>query len=131
MNFFFDPSPGRLNLSPRDMTHLSDQFAPTRGDLVVYQNDLYYFQPNGTSCYLYHRRSDIGQTHLAAFKPSLYSLRKPSAADIAKKVQITTKASESPRDPIDVLTEKVLEMRLKNVSAPISSSLSDSESSIA
>jgi hypothetical protein len=35
---------------------------PKRGDLVVYlaNNQQYYFQPNGNSCYLYKNLKDIG-----------------------------------------------------------------------
>ena len=70
-------------------------FTPRRGDLVSFLNDVLYFQPNGSSCYLYKRRQDIGKTSLAKYSPARECIRKPTAYDLATKV-VTAKSYESP-----------------------------------
>lgn len=40
-------------------------YARVRGDIVQYAGKAYYFQPNGSTCYLYNHKEDIGKTELA------------------------------------------------------------------
>jgi hypothetical protein len=53
---------------------------PRRGDLVVYNNILYFFQPNGTSCYLYAKQEEVGKRSLALHTPTTKSVRKANEA---------------------------------------------------
>ncbi len=39
------------------------------GDRVKYGQEIYYFQPHGSSCYLYRRKEDVSQTAKALFSP--------------------------------------------------------------
>ena len=41
-----------------------------RGDAVVYNGHLYYFQPNGSSCFLYEKLEDVGKKEKKVFSPS-------------------------------------------------------------
>lgn len=47
-----------------------------RGDLVEYEGKHYYFQPNGTSCYLYERLEDVGNKDKKVRSPAKKSVRK-------------------------------------------------------
>ena len=40
-----------------------------RGDRVRYHNALYYFQPNGSACYLFTKEEDLGDISKAAYAP--------------------------------------------------------------
>ena len=40
-----------------------------RGDRVRYRNELYYFQPNGSACYLFTKEEDLGDISKAAYAP--------------------------------------------------------------
>ena len=57
-------------------------FDPKRGQLVSYIGNIYYFQYNGSSCYLYEKQHSIGITHAAAWCPSRKSLVQPTAQDV-------------------------------------------------
>jgi len=41
-----------------------------RGDIVFYHGEAYYFQPNGTSCFLYDRIEVLGCPNKARWSPS-------------------------------------------------------------
>ena len=43
---------------------------PKRGDLVCWRGNVYVFQPNGSSCYLYSDRSNLGHRELAVATPA-------------------------------------------------------------
>jgi hypothetical protein len=45
-----------------------------RGEIVFYQNKLFYFQPNGSSCYLYEKLEDVGDTKKSAHAPSRHQV---------------------------------------------------------
>jgi hypothetical protein len=45
-----------------------------RGDKVEYEGVPYFFQPNGSSCYLYVQEEDIGFTERAKVQPSILSI---------------------------------------------------------
>jgi len=51
----------------------------TRGCMVTYEGTghttVYYFQPNGNSCYLYENKEDVGDKQKAVFTPGIYSVR--------------------------------------------------------
>lgn len=49
-----------------------------RGDVVRYGNFLYFFQPNGTYCYLYHNSEDIGVVARRVLSPLRFSVYKAS-----------------------------------------------------
>ena len=78
-------------------------------------NDVLYFQPNGSSCYLYKRRQDIGKTSLAKYRPARGCIRKPTEYDLATKV-VATPSYESPQDPFDMLYRRILEEEKKKES---------------
>lgn len=45
-------------------------YRPVRGDIVLYHDEAYYFQPHGTSCFLYDRKEALGSPNKARWKPS-------------------------------------------------------------
>lgn len=47
-----------------------------RGDIVLYNNTAYYFQPDGRSCLLYERKCNIGSRSKACWQPSQLSVTK-------------------------------------------------------
>ena len=58
---------------------------PGAGDLVKYNDRLYFFQPNGkNSCYLYIHQFDVGNPRLACWTPSRSSV---SVVEIRAKTQ--------------------------------------------
>ena len=83
---------------------------PHRGDLVCYLGNIYYFQPNGASCYLYASRDNIGFTDDADHTPATTSLVQPTPFDIRAVLFQNVRemnSSLSHRDPLDVLLEKL------------------------
>lgn len=44
--------------------------APVKGDVVFYHKKAYYFQPNGTSCFLYDKHDFIDSPKRARWRPS-------------------------------------------------------------
>jgi hypothetical protein len=49
-----------------------------RGDLVMYKDEPFFFQPNGTACYLYRREEDIGKKDLATYTAARTAVRLPN-----------------------------------------------------
>lgn len=47
-----------------------------RGDLVKYKDGIYYFQPNGNTCYLYKNLEDVGNISKKVFAPVKNSVTK-------------------------------------------------------
>lgn len=47
-----------------------------RGDLVLYKGGIYYFQPNGSSCYLYKNKEDVGDISKKIYAPRKTSVEK-------------------------------------------------------
>jgi len=99
---------------------MSSSFLPASGDLVSYKGGVFYFQPNGSSCYLYKNRDDIGNRDLAAYTPARRSIKKPTPAEIAAHVR-PAQPRQSPREAIESLTEKLFAMNLKDEVAADSS----------
>lgn len=58
--------------------------APFRGSIVVYKEKLWYFQPNGTSCYLFETREAVGNQELRKHAARRSDVRLATAEDIAK-----------------------------------------------
>lgn len=52
-------------------------FNPKRGDVVAYNNYLYFFQPNGTACYLYLQSDDIGIEAKRVLTPRRTAVSRP------------------------------------------------------
>ena len=50
-----------------------------RGDLVEYEGKLYYFQPNGNSCFLYERLEDVGNKEKKVRSPAKKSVRRAAS----------------------------------------------------
>jgi hypothetical protein len=48
-----------------------------RGDLVMYKDEPFFFQPNGTTCYLYRREEDVGNKELAVYAVTRTAVRLP------------------------------------------------------
>lgn len=59
-------------------------WAPTRGRLASYRGSLYYFQPNGSSCYLYEFAEDFGERQRAAFTLAPWNLEEPTHEQLEK-----------------------------------------------
>ncbi len=57
-------------------------WTPTRGSLVAYKDELYYFQPNGTSCYLFASLANMGIAGAHVHAVARASIREPTKADI-------------------------------------------------
>jgi hypothetical protein len=74
---------------------------PRKGDLVVHENSLYFFQPNGTSCYLYLKLENVGKSRLADKTASISSVEKATEEDMKLIVNPTPKPS--PREPLELL----------------------------
>lgn len=89
------------------------RFSPMRGDLVSYGGEVLYFQSNGSSCYLYKRREDVGRPSLAVYSPSSRCVTKPTEYEMATKVRAVP-AKEATRDAFDMIYERLLEERRKD-----------------
>lgn len=55
-----------------------------RGDLVDYGGKLYYYQPNGSSCYLYANEEDIGDASKKVCSPAKKFVKKCVSWDTLK-----------------------------------------------
>lgn len=60
----------------------------SRGDIVIYLNEPYYFQPNGRYCYLYLHKEDIGKPKSAEWSPSILSIKLAPQGVIPKRKRI-------------------------------------------
>ena len=63
-----------------------EKFVPKRGDLVNYNGEAYYFQPNGSYCYLYSRPGQIGLPERAVHKLSRRAKITPPTADAVDRI---------------------------------------------
>jgi hypothetical protein len=90
-----------------------EPFSPMRGDLVLFMNDVLYFQPNGSSCFLYKRRQDIGRRELAVYSPARSCIRKPTDYEMSTKVRAVP-SQEAPRCAIEMLYERLMKEREEN-----------------
>jgi len=52
-------------------------FNPDRYDVVMFDNHYFFFQPNGSSCYLYQYREDVRIASRAIYQPARRSIRPP------------------------------------------------------
>jgi len=84
-----------------------------RGERVLYNGKIYYFQPNGSSCYLYRRKKDVGIRDLAACTAAKTSVSRPVKRETAAFTQYKKpKADERIDAELDVaeLTEELANM---------------------
>lgn len=51
---------------------------PKRGDVVKYRGRLYFFQSNGTSCYLYEYRDIVGLVARSSCQTSRANISRPN-----------------------------------------------------
>lgn len=67
-----------------------------RGDIVLYNNKAYYFQPWGTGCFLYDKREYIGSSHKSRWQPSRKMVTKapPGAVVIYEPTETELKEQE-------------------------------------
>lgn len=72
------------NSNKKDMDCLTTAYYPSRGSIVKFRGKLYYFQPNGTACYLYRYESNIGRPERACHRPGRLNVLKPTDSEIAK-----------------------------------------------
>lgn len=72
-----------------------------RGDRVVYKEKLFYFQPNGTSCYLFETREAVGNQELRKHAARLSDVRLATEED-KKRYAGTLHSDEVPRVPVAV-----------------------------
>jgi hypothetical protein len=75
---------------------------PNRGDLVTYTDRYghtgeYYFQPNGTSCYLYVNKEDVGFTERKAYAPSPNSVEKVKRVGVREQPSVQTSPYVPPK----------------------------------
>lgn len=82
---------------------------PRRGELVVYKDVLYFFQPNGTSCYLYAKGEEVGKRELALHMPNMKSVRKPTLAETTLVQHLVSQPSAPLEEPLDELLVKSME----------------------
>jgi hypothetical protein len=95
-----------------------------RGDIVVYEKECYYYQPNGTACYLYTHPWDIGNVQLAAKTPSIKKVRKATRIEAlayrpvtdAKRKPLGTPSLSSPE--LAVAEDTIRDMMAKYDTPP-------------
>ena len=64
------------------------------GDPVVYEGRVNYFQPNGSSCYLYDRPEDVGDKSKKRGSPSKTSVRKARPEELHQRGGGATRAQQ-------------------------------------
>jgi hypothetical protein len=79
---------------------------PRRGELVVYNGVLYFFQPNGTSCYLYVASDEVGKRELALYSPNMKSVRKATEAETLLVRHLVPQPS-APLEPLELLVKSM------------------------
>lgn len=67
-----------------------------RGDQVYYKGKIYWFQPNGSSCYLYENEVDIGYPSRKVFAPRKTSVTKYISSYISCNDTISILSNKSP-----------------------------------
>jgi hypothetical protein len=74
-----------------------------RGDRVRYGSRIYYFQPNGTSCYLYLAKEDVGTLKAAVFAPRREKVT-PLTLDEIDRLdgKVRLRRRPSPRQPLSM-----------------------------
>lgn len=105
------------SLSPFYITFMKSTVAPwrpVRGDVVLYRDAFFFFQPHGNSCYLFASSADVGFPSRALHVPRLTNIRKPvsgKAEEYMKSIPETPKTNPSlfPRPPSVPLLEIELE----------------------
>jgi len=69
-------------------------FLPNRGDLVSFHDaesgldELYYFQPNGHTCYLYEFKENLGDRFYAKHTPMRRSVHRPTYEQLSQFPQV-------------------------------------------
>lgn len=63
---------------------------PRRGDVVKWKDHYYFFQPNGTSCFLYRYQEEIGAKARAVAHPARHTVRKSTSrtAEIYRRTHL-------------------------------------------
>eukprot|EP01127_Copromyxa_protea_P014452 TRINITY_DN4026_c0_g1_i1.p1 TRINITY_DN4026_c0_g1~~TRINITY_DN4026_c0_g1_i1.p1 ORF type:complete len:115 (+),score=22.59 TRINITY_DN4026_c0_g1_i1:239-583(+) len=97
---------------------------PARGDIVSYRGRHFYFQPMGSACALYQKRSDIGKMDKATHKPSPRSvfLVKREEHIEAKDEEIVESGNPVPAeadkvwDILDVILERMARLEIRTMS---------------
>jgi hypothetical protein len=84
---------------------MSEAVPLRRGELVVYNGVLYFFQPNGTSCYLYAKLEEVGKRELARAAPNMKSVRKPTLAETTLVGHLVPQPS--PLEPLELLVKSM------------------------
>jgi hypothetical protein len=88
---------------------MSIKWKPKYGDVVLYRGQPYYFTPNGSSCYLYERREQVGITDRALWCPSRKCIEKPDPRTVEKfKGNVTPR--HVPDRTVDNLVQLVTEL---------------------
>ncbi len=94
-------------------------FNPKRGQLVSYIGDIFYFQPNASSCYLYEKGYSLGIYHAATWCPSRKSVVQPTAQAIdsflrKEQIEIAEGQIRASKDmaALDKLSSLVRELHL-------------------
>lgn len=83
-----------------------DTSYPARGDVVVFKGNTFFFQPNGTACYLYATATDVGHTERAVHTAARTAIRAPTWRE---QLAFTTRPMEDgfPRDDVTLVVEQV------------------------
>ena len=92
-----------------DPQHYNLPNLPKRGDVVKYKDRFYFFQPNGTSSFLYRYQEEIGAKGRAVLRPARWNVRVASEEEAIRykryhlKVPLqmgkSTKSSKAPESP--------------------------------
>jgi hypothetical protein len=79
---------------------------PKRGDLVYYRSNPWFFQPNGTACFLYKEAKDIGHPARAIYQPgrSAVTICPPGTKE---QTPFHFPAGSVPDDPIYVHSSEI------------------------
>jgi dTMP kinase len=89
-----------INAAQRSLFLSQEEMAAIyRGSLVVYKEKLFYFQPNGTSCYLFETRESVGNQELRKHAAPRVHVRLATEED-KKRYAGTLHSHDVPRVPI-------------------------------
>jgi hypothetical protein len=95
---------------------MATEFLPKLGSLVLYKGKVWYFQPNGTSCYLYRDADSLGIVPSADFKTARISISKPKARDVLAFREAERRRLEAKMQAEDVFASELAIHRIQDLS---------------
>lgn len=112
---------------------------PSRGCLVRYRGELFYFQPMGSACYLYDHADEVGRPQFRRYYPGKKQVYQPDKEQIAhflrtprprrqmKEIEKSSSSSSSSSSSEDESSEDPPTRSLRSPSEKSSSSSSSEE----